>query len=113
MSALGGVALYRNRITTKSMATNTTWRLAYRWRLLFGFVLAIASTFIWYPISIHGEQFKALGVPFQIMLFDAAGKDYIGLLTMPSFFANVMIWLLVPDLVLWLSYPAGKRNVDG
>jgi hypothetical protein len=36
------------------------------------------------------------------MLLDQAGKDYIGILTIPSFLADIVVWLLIPDLLLWL-----------
>jgi len=51
---------------------------------------------------INGERFKVLGIPFLMMMLDKDGKDYVGSITIPSFFANMVVWLLIPNLVLWL-----------
>lgn len=95
-------ALWQNRKFAKLTPRDRAWQRVYRWRYLFGLVLAIASTFLWYPSLINGERFKVVGLPFVIMLFDQAGKDYIGTLTIPSFLADIVVWLLIPDLLLWI-----------
>jgi hypothetical protein len=96
------IALWQNRKFAKLTPRDSAWQRVYRWRYLFGLVLAVASTFLWYPSLIDGERFKVVGLPFVIMLFDQAGKDYVGTLTFPSFLADIVVWLLIPDLSLWL-----------
>src|ERR1041385_7792180 len=96
------IALLQSRTIAQSTLSHAVWRRVYHWRYLFGFVLGLASTFVWYPSMINGERFKVLGIPFVMMMLDGAGKDYIGSLTFPSFLANMIVWLLIPDLVLWL-----------
>jgi hypothetical protein len=94
-------ALLQNLTFARSMSGHAAWLLIYRRRYLFGIVLGVASTFLWYPSFINGERFMVLGLPFVIMLLDQAGKDYIGFLTFPSFLADMVVWLLIPDLLLW------------
>jgi hypothetical protein len=96
------IALLRNRIIARSAPRHSAWSRIYRWRFLLGFLLGVASLFIWYPSVYPGDRFKVFGIPFVFMLFDQAGKDYVGSLTFPSFLADMIVWLLIPDLVLWL-----------
>jgi hypothetical protein len=107
--ALETIALWQNRKFAKLMPRERAWRRVYRWRYLLGLVLAVASTFLWYPSFFNGERFTVVGLPFVIMLFDQAGKDYIGTLTIPSFLADIVVWLLIPDLLLWLW----AKRMDG
>jgi len=96
------IAWLQNRTIARSTQRRAPWRRIYRWRYLLGFVLGVASTFVWYPSMINGERFKVLGIPFLMMMLDKDGKDYVGSITIPSFFANMVVWLLIPNLVLWL-----------
>ena len=100
--ALETIALWQNRKFARLTPRESAWQRFYRWRYLLGLALAVASTFLWYPSLINGERFKVVGLPFVVALFDQAGKDYVGTLTIPSFLSDFVVWLLIPDLLLWI-----------
>jgi hypothetical protein len=100
--ALEIFASRRNRTTAQAPNVVVAWRFVHKWRLLFGIPLAVASFFMGYPTSGGGEEYKVIGVPFLVAAFDSAGRDYIGLLSVPSLVANALLWLFLPAVALWV-----------
>ena len=85
--------------------------------LVAGLVVGIATWpltyWMGYPININEENWRIVGIPFFVAAFDSAGRDYVGLLTMPSVIANSVFWALLPQLVLLLWAKREKRNGNG
>ena len=104
------IAFWQNRKFAKFTPRESAWQRVYRWRYALGFLLAVASNFLWYPSLINGERFKVVGLPFVVALFDQAGRDYVGTLTVPSFLADFVVWLLIPDLLLWIWTKRMRRT---
>lgn len=100
--ALEIFASRRNHITAQAPDVVAAWRFAHKWLLLFGIPFAVASFFMGYPTSGEGEKYEVIGVPFLVAAFDSAGRDYVGLLSVPSLVANALLWLFVPAVALWV-----------
>jgi hypothetical protein len=72
--------------------------------LFLGAVLGLAS---WpltgalsYPYAASREVGRVAGLPFMAAYFDAAGRDFVGPLTLPAVLGNAVFWALLPQLVL-------------
>src|SRR5687768_2950578 len=100
--ALEIVAARKNRSFAAQRVASREWAFAYRWRLLFGIPLAVASAFIQYPIYGEGERYQVAGFPCMVAAFDSAGRDYVGPLSVPSWIANGLLWLFFPAVILWI-----------
>lgn len=96
------VASRSNRRFAVGQSSESRWLLLYRWRLPIGVPLAIASAFVSYPLTGGGEQYQISGFPFLVMAIDQRGWDYVGLMSIPFFVVNSLIWLFLPTLGLWV-----------
>ncbi len=87
------------------------WRYAWRARWLVGLMLGVASIFMAYPVDgADGQQYKVCGVPFPACAFDGQGADYVGLLTLPMFVLNAVIWIFILHLPLLVWGRLHGRN---
>jgi len=90
-----------NRFAFKQAQASALWLRVYRWRWLVGVLFAIASAFIYYPMTGGEERYRVMGLPFMVAAFDSAGRDYVGPLTTPSFLANAAIWFFLPHVAFF------------
>src|SRR5438046_3135780 len=99
-----------NRYAFKQGQASALWLRVYRWRWLIGVLFAIASAFVYYPMTGGGERYRVMGFPLMVAAFDSAGRDYVGPLTTPSLIANAAIWFFLPQFVLffWRVF-SGKK----
>lgn len=95
------LASKNNKRIAATSLPGSRWLLIYRWRYLVGTPLAVASTFISYPLSTGKDQYQISGFPFLVMAVDQRGYDYVGYLSLPFLVLNGIMWLLLPSLVLW------------
>ena len=96
-----------NRSTFTQAQASAVWLRVYRWRWVIGVLFAIASAFIYYPMTGGEERYRVMGFPFMVAAFDSAGRDYVGPLTTPSFLANAAIWFFLPHVAFFLWRFAG------
>ena len=101
------------RIRRKGLAPRE-WEKAYQWRWVFGIPFAVLSAFVFYPMPGLPESVQVVGFPLMVAAFDEAGHDYVGVFTVPSFFANIAIWYFLPQIVLlvWakIMKPSNKKR---
>jgi len=72
------------------------WR---RWRMVafaIGGLLMFLIPLQEYPLG----SGRAKGIPFFAAWFDAEGRDYVGVITLPAALGNMVVWFLAPQLVL-------------
>jgi hypothetical protein len=79
------------------------WKKLWHLRWLVGVALGIASYFMRYSMQGDDGIYTIYGIPFMAYAFDQDGRDYVGALTMPFLAANFVLWLLLPQLVFWLT----------
>jgi len=91
-----------NKTLAASLPTASPWRKAYRFWWLLGLLLGVASYFIAFPVT-TSERYVVHGFPFPAYAFDAAGHDYVGLLTLPFMLANFVCWFLAAHFCFWLA----------
>jgi len=105
--ASGASLFFNRRLAIDGRPGLWRWIWNHRWNL--GVLLGIASPFMGYHVSDGKEPWKVVGVPFPSAMFDAKGLDYVGPLTGPFMVLNVLFWLLLPQLVLWVTSGRGRR----
>ncbi len=84
------------RRALKSGCLSQYWR---RWRLItfaIGGLLMLLIPFQEYPLG----SGSAKGIPFFAAWFDAQGRDYVGVITLPAVIANMVVSFLAPQLGL-------------
>lgn len=101
-----------NKRTKQTGTVGKEWLRVYRWRWLTGIPFAVASAFIYYPMSGKTETYKVLGFPLFVAAFDEAGRDYVGPFTGPFFIGNAVIWFFIPHFFLsvWAYFSANKKR---
>ena len=111
---LGPIAFVQNRKAARApSAPNATWLTVYNKRWPAIVVLGIAAFAFSYSATGHdGQRWRVYGFPFPAAAFDSHGADYVGPLTLPSLFANAVIWALLPDICLYVwRLAASRRNL--
>ncbi len=90
----------------KEMNTPTNWKRTRIVIIIVGLVIGMATWpltyWMGYPIIINEENWRIVGLPFFVAAFDSAGRDYVGVLTMPGVIANSVFWALMPQMGLYL-----------
>lgn len=79
------------------------WRKAFELRWRIGLVLMFASPFVRFRVGTGEDRWTIFGVPFATFTYDVDGLEYVGYLTGPFFFLNALFWLLLPQLLLWIT----------
>jgi len=108
------VTLFRNLgvdITGMSRLSRYLWH--FRWIL--GAALGVASFFFSYRMEspTTDDVYQVHGWPFFAYAFDQRGWDYVGPLTLPFIFLNLVVWALLPQLLVWpLSWSCRRRGKD-
>jgi hypothetical protein len=64
--------------------------------ILCGTVLSVPLSLVRYPVS---ETATIVGIPFPVAAF-VDHLDYVGPMTVPMFVANLLFYLLFPQLIL-------------
>lgn len=107
------VATSSNIRTRKFDGRNQRWGKYYLWAWIIGIPLVALSVFIWYPTKgIHGQNYRIYGMPFVACVFDEKGADYVGIMTPVFMAANAIVWLLFPQLFVWVwDIISRKRSV--
>lgn len=88
------------------------WRFVWRLRWLIGFVLAVASILMFYPVhGDDGQWYRIFGIPFPAFAFDERGHDYVGCTSIPFMVLNFVLWLFFPHFPLWMYTRVWKRPI--
>ncbi len=79
------------------------WNKIYKWRWLIGIVF-LPLSLIEYPM--FGTSNTVVGFPLIIAAFDEAGRDYVGVITVPFAIVNALIWYFTIHIILciWSKY---------
>jgi uncharacterized membrane protein HdeD (DUF308 family) len=86
------------------------WQKAYRKSRIVGVVLGFSSIFMTYPTrGTHDQLYKIIGIPFMAGAFDEKGADYVSVLTPLIMGINIIWWVLLPELYVWLKGKFEKR----
>ena len=79
-------------------------------------LLAVAAGFCVYPVTGRaGAHYRVWGFPFMAAAFDSSGLGYVSPLSTLLIGLDVLTWVLLPDLFLWLwrLYARGRRGSPG
>ena len=72
------------------------WRNRRRIAWVTGLALGVLSLWSQYPLA----GGTVAGIPFFAAWFDARGRDYVGVNTLPALVGNMAFWFLLPQLVV-------------
>jgi hypothetical protein len=110
---VGFVAFVQNMRAALTASAPAKWLRLYWWHWLALPVLGIvAYYFTWSTTGLDGERVQIVGFPFPAAALDSHGADYVGPLTLPSLFANAVVWALLPDICLCVwRLAVSRRNL--
>ncbi len=97
------VSAIKNIKFKKATVMKSTWKRSYWWSWAVGIPLAVSSVFMIYKItSDSGETYSIIGLPFFAGAFNSKGADFVSPLTPLFMLANIIFWLLIPQLYMWV-----------
>ena len=95
--------IFLNRTSTTDSASPGWTRLrvtVFVVGLALGILSCPGTIFLGYPVASGDNAIRVVGIPFMAASFDSQGRDYVGLVTLPSIIGNGVFWFLLPHIVL-------------
>ncbi len=95
-----GIVSARNSFRNRASVLLAPHLRAYPVAVAIGFMLAVGSAFIKYPLN---EDTVVFGLPFMSAIFQRQNghwADFVGPLTVPAFIGNCAFFFLLPQIIL-------------